>query len=1378
MGDVRRRAATTISALVLSALVVAPAASALGDRGRPGEPAAAALTGQARQGHQVAPHEHEAGDFPNSIVEAAHLNAEAAAADGVAQPQAATLPTGFADQKVITGMSEAVSADFAPDGTAFVALKTGQIKVAAYSAASDSWAAATDFADLTDEVNNYGDRGLTGIAVDPQFPTRPYVYVNYTYDKDPRDGAGGTVPKWGKGTAYDDCAAPANENDTTVTGCIVQDRVTRLTASLQSGSWRMTAEKELLVGGCYQFSSHASGDVAFGPDGKLYASSGEGASFNTLDSGQYANACGDPADEGGSLRSQDYRTTGDPLGVDGSVFRMDPDTGVVPTQQNASSWLVAYGQRNPWRLTFRTKADGTGLSNQLWSVDVGASKAEEVNRISDVTAVTTPVNRGWPCYEGDFQESKVQPGWDALNLPLCETLYNQGLGAVQKPVFSYQTRDGGPLVTGEDCANETSSVSGVAFVNRWGTQAKNESDYPAAYRNAMFFSDFARSCIWVLGKGSGDEPVPTSISTFVEPAGTPTDLLTGPGGDLYYVDYGITADGNVGQGIAGVHRIVYTGSNATPTARITADKLSGTAPLTVGFSGATSTDPDGDDLTYRWDFENDGTWDATGVTASKTYGTGTYTAKLQVDDGHGHTHSTTVQVQAGNTAPTLTSVTPSASLTWAAGDTISYSATATDAQPGTLTYQWQVEIKHCPSGVCHTHPFGTYTGASGSFTAPPHEYPSKLGVTVTVTDSGGLKDTRSVELSPKTVDVTFASSPSGAGVTVGESGHTAPYTETFIQKAPFTVTAAPTTGSGASVAAFSSWSDGGARTHVANPGTSPSTLTATYTRPTAGLVASPASGTAPLSVVYTASGTNASGVSGGFTYAWDLDGDQAFDDGTGATQSITYSSAGSRTVRVLVTDTRGATDAKEATVTVGNNQAPSITSMSPPAGTTWSVGQTLAYSGAATDPQETLPASAYAWKVERQDCASGCARSTVSTSTGPSGAVVVPQLPYPSHLFLTLTVTDSQGQSTTATRQLEPKTVALSFATDPAGGTVTVAGTDRVAPYALTTIPGTAVAVSAAATRTVGQSPYAFAGWSDGGARSHTITAPATATTYTARWSDANRIPVPSIITDPHTATGPAPLTVAFDASGSTDPDGQALSYAWDLDGDGTYDDATGVTAGATFPVGTVTVGLRVTDAGGLSATTSRTVSATNTPPTVTRVTAYPAGGYSVGQTLGFDAAAVDAQQELPDSAYSFVVLRQDCEAGCPRTEVGRWAGVQNGQYVVPALPYAAHLVLVATVTDAQGASASRALRLDPRPAALTVKAPRGLAVTVDGSRAKTWRGTVVVGSTVTLSAPRRQTVKGVRYVFVRWSDGGARSHAVTLWDAATTIKAVYRRAR
>jgi glucose/arabinose dehydrogenase len=1091
----RRRAAVTAALALLAGLgVVVPAATASGEHRAPaGADAGAELAAHAA-------HDHPTGTFQNSVLAAAHLAREA---DGP-PPAASTLPTGFSDQMVITGMSEAVSADFAPNGTAFIALKTGQVKVANYNSASSTWSAVTDFADLQTNVNNYGDRGLTGIAVDPQFPTRPYVYVNYTYDKDPRDGAGGTVPKWGVGTAYDNCPTPATEADPGIAGCIVPDRVTRLTAVKAGANWVMSGpEKELLVGGCYQFSSHASGDVAFGPDGELYASSGEGASFLDQDYGQYASPCpGDPADEGGSLRSQDYRTSADALGVDGSVFRMDPDTGVAPTQANAGQWLVAYGQRNPWRLSFRPKADGSGTSNELWSADVGASKAEEVNRIPDVTAVTAPVNRGWPCYEGDYTQSQVQPAWDALNKPLCETLYPQGQGAVQKPVFSYQTRDGGPLVAGEDCAHETSSVSGIAF----GTA---QSNYPAAYKGALFFSDFARSCIWSLGKKADGEPNPALIQTFVQAAATPVDLLTGPGGDLYYVDYGIKPDGTVGQGIAGVHRIVYTGSNGVPTARITATPASGAAPLAVSFSGATSTDPDGDPLTYRWDFDNNGTWDQpSGVTTTHTYATGTWTARLEVNDGHGHTATATQQIQAGNTAPVLGTVTPGASLTWAAGDQIGYAATATDQQQGAMpssAFSWQLEIRHCPSGICHTHPFGTFAGATGGFTAPPHEYPSHLLLTVTVTDSGGLTDSRTVQLDPKTVDLTFASSPSGAGVTIGEVDTVTPDTETFIQGAPVTVTAAATTGTGASIAAFSSWSDGGARSHTITPPATPTTLTASYTRPTASLSASPTSGTAPLQVTYTAGATNAPGASGGFAFAWDLDGDGQYDDGTGTTQTRSYASAGSPVVKVLATDARGATDA--------------------------------------------------------------------------------------------------------------------------------------------------------------------------------------------------------------------ASVTVA--------------------------------------------------------------VAAPNTPPTITRVTTYPSGGYYVGQALGFDAAATDPEQVVPPTAFSFTMERQDCASGCPRVPVQTWTGVASGQFVVPPMPYPSHLFLVATATDVHGASDRSEVRIDPRPVSLTVRATKRLRLTVAGaSTPGTWSRQLVMGSTVRLVAPRSQRRHGARWVFVRWSDGGARVHDLTAWNPATTVKAVYRKAR
>ena len=63
----------------------------------------------------------------------------------------------------------------------------------------------------------------------------------------------------------------------------------------------------------------------------------------------------------------------------------------------------------------------------------------------------------------------------------------------------------------------------------------------------------------------------------------------------------------------------------------------------------------------------------------------------------------------------------------------------------------------------------------------------------------------------------------------------------------------------------------------------------------------------------------------------------------------------------------------------------------------------------------------------------------------------------------------------------------------------------------------------------------------------------------------ANQPPTAVIQAAP--TSGPAPLTVQFNGGGSSDPEGSALTYAWDLDGDGLYDDATGVTASWTYPL-------------------------------------------------------------------------------------------------------------------------------------------------------------------------------------------------------------------
>src|SRR5262249_50064363 len=139
-------------------------------------------------------------------------------------------------------------------------------------------------------------------------------------------------------------------------------------------------------------------------------------------------------------------------------------------------------------------------------------------------------------------------------------------------------------------------------------------------------------------------------------------------------------------------------------------------------------------------------------------------------------------------------------------------------------------IHHCTTPqTCHTHNVQTFSGTSGSFNAPDHDYPSFLELQLTATDSGGLSATTSVSLQPKTVDLTFTSNPSGLSLAVGASTSVTPSTRTVIVTSATSLGApSPQTLSGTSYSS-SSWSDGGAASHTITAPTSAATYTATYT---------------------------------------------------------------------------------------------------------------------------------------------------------------------------------------------------------------------------------------------------------------------------------------------------------------------------------------------------------------------------------------------------------------------------------------------------------------------------------------------------------------------------------------------------------------------
>ncbi len=169
-----------------------------------------------------------------------------------------------------------------------------------------------------------------------------------------------------------------------------------------------------------------------------------------------------------------------------------------------------------------------------------------------------------------------------------------------------------------------------------------------------------------------------------------------------------------------------------------------------------------------------------------------------------------------NTPPVATFQSPPPSLTWAVGETISFAATATDQEDGTLpasAFSFSLLVQHCPA-ACHSHVAQTFAGVrSGTFSAPDHDYPSHLELRLTVTDSKGLTDVESVALQPRTAPLTFTSSPSGLQLVVGSTSAATPFTRTTIVGSSTSVAAPSPQTLGATTYGFVSWSDGGAASH-------------------------------------------------------------------------------------------------------------------------------------------------------------------------------------------------------------------------------------------------------------------------------------------------------------------------------------------------------------------------------------------------------------------------------------------------------------------------------------------------------------------------------------------------------------------------------------
>jgi glucose/arabinose dehydrogenase/PKD repeat protein len=570
------------------------------------------------------------------------------------------------------------------------------------------------------------------------------------------------------------------------------NRVSRF--SLSDGNVIRPASETKLIDNIPSFGIHNAGDLHFGKDGYLYISVGDGGcDYQDLSKCQYLN---NNARDRNILLGKILR-----IERDGGIPPSNPFTGSNSARCNVTGRTTAVhcqetfalGLRNPFRMAFDPDAVGTEFRIN----DVGGREWEEID------AGRAGADYGWNVREGHCAAgSRTDCGPPPVGMT--------------NPIHDYGH--------GTGCG----SITGAAFVP--------DGSFSPNHDNAYLFGDYVCNKIFALTPTAEGGFASSEFASELGPGG-PIAMTFGPYGGgkaLYYT----TFDGG-GQ----VRRISFTDGNRLPIAVAEGNPNNWSESLTINLTGANSSDPDGDPLTYEWDFTSDGTVDATGATAVHTYASpGKYTATLRVRDDRGAlSDPDTIEVFAGNTPPDPLIGSPAAATLFRVGQQLRLSGSAADAeddndgQAGTTpTLAWEVLRHH---GGNHTHPWFSGTGNELTFTAPPPEDllstdPTKnyLEIRLTATDSLGLSTTRTLALRPQTVNVTFATRPTDLKLQVDGIVFRAPRTFRSWQGYKLNVYAPQQLYNGRKWV-FVSWSDGGRAAHTITTPSTPTTYTATFKRP-------------------------------------------------------------------------------------------------------------------------------------------------------------------------------------------------------------------------------------------------------------------------------------------------------------------------------------------------------------------------------------------------------------------------------------------------------------------------------------------------------------------------------------------------------------------
>ncbi|MEP4078165.1 PQQ-dependent sugar dehydrogenase [Haloferula sp.] len=688
--------------------------------------------------------------------------------------QAASPPPSFAVEDIVTNLNQPMTIRFFPDGRLLVGQKKGELQICEVLGTTRN---VEEYGHLGDpehafSINATNERGLIDVAIDPDFPASPYIYILYT----PNSGASGR-----------------------------KGRVARFTHVANSGgtSSRLDMSSEVLIWQDtqgYDSCCHYGGGIDFGPEGKLWITTGD--HFQ----GSYASSL---SKAGGKVHR---------INKDGSIPSDNPFNDGAGSNVDST---FAYGLRNPFRARWDL------VDNVFYIAEVGGNTQTtawedlHVIRYDDSTSrfidddfgtgsdngTFDGVNFGWPTVEG----TQPYSDWPAANID-----------DVGEPVYAYEHN------------GNTAAINGGVVYR--GTQ------FPPEYDGVYFFADSTRDFIRYLEfnpDGSVDpnpaggainqlNPDPDSYAFDLAPDGRVVAFEVGPDGGLYYVSF-TDAGGAFGQpnpSIKGaVRRYVYDGGNLRPELNeFTVLPPTGAAPLSVNFT-VEANDLNSDPLTYTLDF-GDGSTPATGsifnnspIQIGYTYpGEGSYEAVVTIDDG-GLTTSDTLTVQVG-TPPTILSLTatndnpvPPTSF-FRFGDTYTFAATAEDSDNNPIpaaNFTWSISFIR-PG---NTHPaVGPVDGVNSiDFPIPSQGQgfsgPVYYKAFVTVVDDDGLATTQSIDIFPEKSNITFDTVPSGIVVQVdGNTSIATPFVLDTLINVVHTITVPDSDCVGTTEYLFTGWSNG------------------------------------------------------------------------------------------------------------------------------------------------------------------------------------------------------------------------------------------------------------------------------------------------------------------------------------------------------------------------------------------------------------------------------------------------------------------------------------------------------------------------------------------------------------------------------------------